>query len=316
MRFIPWPSVIAWSTAVCWPVLLMAQSPAPPGDNPPIPPVNTSITVTDRIAAHTPASISTLDQTQIGEVPGVNLDDRLRIVPGFSLFRRSSSLVANPGTQGVSLRGLGSTGASRTLVLWDGIPLNDPFGGWVYWTRVAPEDLSVVEVSRGASTSVFGDLAMGGAISLFSRPEAPFHAELGIESGAESTNETHGSMASTWGHLGASLELRALGTDGYFIVPGYLRGSADRRANVRFISGAARLDWLGAQDQFFVKLDMLAEERQNGTALTNNSTSLARCRRTILTSCRKAWFPCSPGAHRKIFVRPTPLFPPTATPRC
>ena len=115
---------------------------------------------------------------------------------------------------------------------------------------------------------------MGGAISLFSRPEAPFHAELGIESGAESTNETHGSMASTWGHLGASLELRALGTDGYFIVPGYLRGSADRRANVRFISGAARLDWLGAQDQFFVKLDMLAEERQNGTALTNNSTSL------------------------------------------
>jgi outer membrane receptor protein involved in Fe transport len=118
---------------------------------------------------------------------------------------------------------------------------------------------------------------MGGAISLFSRPEAPFHAELGIESGAESTNETHGSVASTWGNIckmGASLELRALGTDGYFIVPGYLRGAADRRANVRFVSGAARLDWLGAHDQFFVKLDMLAEERQNGTALTNNSTSL------------------------------------------
>ena len=274
MRAIPWPGAIAWSTAVCWSGLLMAQSSAPADGNPPIPPVNTSITVTDRITADAPAFVSTLDQTHIGQLPGVNLDDRLRILPGFSLFRRSSSLVANPGTQGVSLRGLGSTGASRTLVLWDGIPLNDPFGGWVYWTRVAPEDLGVVEVSRGASTSVFGDLAMGGAISLFSRPEAPFHAELGIESGAESTNQTHGSMASTWGRLGASLELRALGTDGYFIVPGYLRGSADRRANVRFVSGAARFDWLAAHDRFFVKLDMLAEERQNGTALTNNSTSL------------------------------------------
>ena len=68
--------------------------------------------------------------------------------------------------------------------------------------------------------------------------------------------------------------MRALGTDGYFIVPDYLRGAADRRANLRFISGATRLDWLGARDQFFLKLDLLAEERQNGTALTHNSTSL------------------------------------------
>jgi Outer membrane receptor for ferrienterochelin and colicins len=80
---------------------------------------------------------------------GVNLDDRLRSVPGFSLFRRSSSLVANPTTQGVSLRGLGSSGASRTLVLWDGVPVNDPFGGWVYWTLMAPEQLERVEISRG-----------------------------------------------------------------------------------------------------------------------------------------------------------------------
>ena len=76
-----------------------------------------------------------VNQQQLQQTPGVNLDDRLRQVPGFSLFRRSSSLVANPTTQGVSLRAIGSSGASRTLVLWDGIPINDPFGGWVYWTR-------------------------------------------------------------------------------------------------------------------------------------------------------------------------------------
>ena len=59
----------------------------------------------------------------------------LRQVPGFSLFRRTTSRAANPTTQGVSLRGLGASGASRALVLSDGFPLNDPFGGWVYWDR-------------------------------------------------------------------------------------------------------------------------------------------------------------------------------------
>ena len=92
----------------------------------------------------------------------MNLDDRLRQVPGFSLFRRSSSLVANPTTQGISLRAIGSTGASRTLVLWDDVPVNDPFGGWVYWTRLNPLFIDRVELMPGANSAIFGDKAMGG----------------------------------------------------------------------------------------------------------------------------------------------------------
>ena len=113
----------------CFHFPLAAQAPPAPE------PVKTSITVVETISAETPANVSTLDASDLQQTPGVNLDDRLRSVPGFSLFRRSSSLVANPTTQGVSLRGLGSSGASRTLVLWDGIPVNDSFGGWVYWTQ-------------------------------------------------------------------------------------------------------------------------------------------------------------------------------------
>src|ERR1700743_3513204 len=62
------------------------------------------------------------------------LDDALTSVPGFSLFRRTSSLGANPTTQGVSLRGIAGSGASRSLGTLDGVPQNDPFGGWVIWT--------------------------------------------------------------------------------------------------------------------------------------------------------------------------------------
>src|SRR5881628_4202667 len=137
---------------------LLAVSPAPaqkPDDPTRLEPVVVTVTRIEQKAGEAPASVTVLTREDIRLSPSQTLDDLLRQVPGFSLFRRSSSLVAHPTTQGISLRGIGSSGASRSLVLWDGIPANDPFGGWVYWTQFQPEELERVEVSRGASTSVF-----------------------------------------------------------------------------------------------------------------------------------------------------------------
>lgn len=195
-------------------------------------------------------------------------------MPGFSLFRRASSVVANPTTQGVSLRGIGSSGASRTLVLWDGIPVNDPFGGWVYWSRFAPEDLASVEISRGASTSVFGDRAMGGAIALFSREPEPYFLHGSYEGGNNDTHDLTAGFSNLFSRFGFSVDARAFTTDGYFIVPGPIRGAVDRRAGVDFVTGDVRLDYLGATHRLFFKADTLAEERRNGTVRQNNSTSL------------------------------------------
>ncbi len=204
----------------------------------------------------------------------MNVDDRLRSIPGFSLFRRSSSLVANPTTQGVSLRGLGSSGASRSLILWDGIPANDPFGGWVYWTRIAPDDLDRVEVSRGASTSLFGDRAMSGAIALFSRPAERLRFSGGYEGGNKDQHLLSLGASHVVKWFGVSTHVRAFETDGYFTVQANRRGRADTPANVRFIAGDTRFDFTSAKQRLFLKLDVLAEERANGTILTRNSTSM------------------------------------------
>lgn len=237
-------------------------------------PVKTSITVAEKISAETPASISVLGKLELRQAPGVNLDDRLRTVPGFSLFRRSSSVAANPTTQGVSLRALGSTGASRTLVLWDGIPLNDPFGGWIYWTRMSPDEMDRVEISRGASTSLFGDRAIGGAIHVFSRNPEPKRFTASYEGGTRNTHEVTGGASHVWRRIGASANLRLFDTDGYYIVPQRYRGTVDTPAGVRFAAGTARLDFLGAKDRFFTRLDVITEDRANGTQLQRNSTSL------------------------------------------
>jgi hypothetical protein len=81
----------------------------------------------------TAESVTILGRPPLEHAAAVTIDDVLREVPGFTLFRRSSSRTANPTSQGASLRGIGASGASRTLVLYNGIPANDPFGGWIYW---------------------------------------------------------------------------------------------------------------------------------------------------------------------------------------
>jgi outer membrane cobalamin receptor len=215
-----------------------------------------------------------MDRRELRETPGINIDDRLRQVPGFTLFRRSSSIVANPTTQGVSLRGTGSSGASRTLVLWDAIPMNDPFGGWVYWDRFPPDEIGRIEVSRGASTSVFGDRAMGGAIAIFTREPEPRTLRLSYEGGNRNTHEVSAGGSHLMRNFAASGEVRAFSTDGYFIVPEKWRGPVDTPAAVDFVAGNIRFDVLGREQRLFAKLDILAEDRANGTVLQRNSTSL------------------------------------------
>src|SRR5207247_3089037 len=102
----------------------------------------------------TPASVVILSREAIAASPSPAIDDALRQVPGFTLFRRSGSRTANPTSQGASFRGIGASGASRAAVLDDGIPLNDPFGGWVYWGRVPREAVGRIEAGRGGTSAL------------------------------------------------------------------------------------------------------------------------------------------------------------------
>lgn len=239
-----------------------------------IDPIKTSITVREKVESPAPAYISEYTEESIASRPGVNIDDRLRDVPGFTLFRRSSSLTSHPTSQGVSLRGIGSSAASRTLVLFDGLPANDPFGGWVYWSRFNPDYIDSVEISRGASTSVFGDRAMGGAVSLRSPTPEARHATGAFETGSAGIAEARGGFTDLWGPVGFSSSVRGFRSDGFYIVPEDVRGSVDRKADVDFISGDVRLDFFGDNDHLSLRSNVIAEQRINGTSLRENSSSL------------------------------------------
>jgi iron complex outermembrane receptor protein len=218
------------------------------------------------------APTSVLSRQDLDRSPGQTLDDQLRQIPGFSLLRRSSSLTAHPTSQGVSLRGLGPSGASRTLVLFDGAPLNDPFGGWVYWNRLPLSSLEAVEVARGSLSQLYGSAAMGGVIQLLPRPPQPGTLEATARGGDRRTGdaEVFGSDATPGGNWGYTLAGRAFRTGGFFILSPENRGAVDRPATVDFGTLAGRVERGG----YHLGVNVFREERGNGTALQVNDTSL------------------------------------------
>src|SRR6201987_2651906 len=124
-----------------------------------------------------PGSAVLLSTRDVTATPALRIDDALRQVPGFSLFRRSGSRTANASAQGVSLRGLGGSASSRALVMLDGISLVDPFGAWVYWDRIPRVTISSVEVVRGGASNLYGSSALRGVVQLITKqPEAPAFA--------------------------------------------------------------------------------------------------------------------------------------------
>jgi len=223
----------------------------------------------------TAADVSVVSQADLASSGAVVLDSALRQVPGFSLFRRSDSLTANPTSQGVSLRGVGASGPSRAAVLVDGIPINDPFGGWVYWDRVPKESIRSVEVVEGGSSDLYGSAAMGGVINVRTQSIETPHLSIETAYGNSNTLDVSASSALALGKWAIGASADAFHTDGFILVPQDLRGPVDTRAGVddrpvdvtvaRQISDRVR---------FFLRGNYLGEERQAGLAGQANHTTL------------------------------------------
>ena len=226
-----------------------------------------------------PSAVSVLGEQELAQSPAFTVDDLLRRIPAFSLFRRSSSLVAHPTSQGVSLRGIGPSGVSRTLVLWDGTPLNDPFGGWVYWSQLDKTSLERIEVVPGGSSSLYGSAALGGVIQAFSKAPQKSRFELDVRGGSLGTGRADllGSFGGErWSGLVSGTVFH---TDGYHVVAPGDRGPVDVPANSRgYALRSAAFHQPGGGSQATVRLEHFAEDRGNGTLLRENATGVTRLR--------------------------------------
>jgi outer membrane receptor protein involved in Fe transport len=237
--------------------------------------ITVTATRTPTRLADTPASVVVLSREEIAASAAPTVDDALRQVPGFTLFRRSGSRTANPTSQGVSLRGVGGSGASRALVLDDGIPLNDPFGGWVYWGRVVRASIDRVEIVRGGASDLYGSAAMGGAIQFVRRANSADAFVFDISGGSQQTATASAFTSLSRGAWRGSVAADLLRTAGYVLVDPSQRGAVDRAADSRHAAVDATLERaFGESARTFVRLSRYAESRNNGTPLQINDTSI------------------------------------------
>lgn len=230
---------------------------------------------TEAAVNETAESLTLLGEERLAESGTFVLDNQLRQSPGFNLFRRSDSLSANPTSQGVSFRGIGASGASRTLVLNDGVPLNDPFGGWVYWDRVPRAAVEHVELLQGGASELYGSTALSGVIEIF--PQKPANQWLVVESsgGTRSTPEGSAFVGKDFGPWTISGSGGGYSTDGFIATPGNVRGGVDTPVASRDADGMVTLGRTYTGGSLRFSGSYFHESRDNGTPMQTNDTDIA-----------------------------------------
>lgn len=217
-------------------------------------------------------SIETFDIRRIEQSPSHQLDQLLKEVPGLQLFRRSDARSGHPTSQGVTLRALGGNASSRALLVLDGVPQSDPFGGWVNWPAYDPASLARVRVVRGGGSVANGPGALAGTIELTSRSD--FGALGEVAAGSRASLEGRARVAASLGGGALSISARGERGDGFVPVTESTRGPADERARYRAATGRAR--WIApVAEAAEIQLNLAGfhDRRTRGTDLTENRSN-------------------------------------------
>src|SRR5690349_1174290 len=227
--------------------------------------VVTTATRTPTEASLVATTVNVLTPHEIETSPARESQDLLREIPGVEL-PRTSSLVGGTA-QIVSIRGVDE---GRTAVLFDGFPINDAWGEWIDWGRVPKGMLDRVEVVEGGTSSLYGNGAMGGVISFFSRPLAPEAADMMVEGGSRDIR--HGYVSAgvpVYGAITANVSGDYLQGGGYNLIDPSRRGTIDVPSGIVQRNLYSRLTFApSARFSAFVAGHKFGDNRNVGTPLS------------------------------------------------
>lgn len=230
--------------------------------------------------------IERVTRREIEQAPSHELDQLLKDLPGVQLFRRSDARSGHPTSQGVTLRALGGNASSRALLVLDGVPQADPFGGWVNWPAYDAQDLAQIRVIRGGGSVANGPGALAGTIEMDSRADRGVSGEA--DAGSRDSLEGRARIGASLGGGVLSISARGERGDGFVPVTETTRGPADEPAAYRGWSSRAR--WvtpLGGETELQANLSGFHDWRTRGTDFSANRTNGADA--SIRLVGRGAW---------------------------
>jgi outer membrane receptor protein involved in Fe transport len=215
-----------------------------------------------------PAAVTVIDRDQVRRSPHALADELVRDVPSVGTFRRSSSAIADPTSQGLNLRGVGPSGVSRALVLRDGVPVNDPFGGWVYWRALSPLGIDRIEIVPSGASALFGNFALGGVLQVISRPIEGRSLDAVVAGGSLGTRRVAARATERLGDFGVELSAEALHLDGYTPIRAAQRGAVDGPAASTHGAAGARVEHVRGDSTAHAAVRVFTESLDAGTQHT------------------------------------------------
>ena len=240
----------------------------PPPDPPAVVVTGTALPQPDADRA---LMVETIERDRLADSPSRQLDEILKQVPGLQLFRRSDSTSAHPTSQGLTMRALGGNAASRALLVFDGVPQSDPFGGWVSWPAFDPAGLSSVRIVHGGGIVGYGPGALAGLIELDSLASPGTNGSL--EAGSRESLAARGYFGAAAGDGLLTVNAHALRSRGFVPVTSATRGPVDGRAP--YERAGVRARWVGPlAGDVEIQANGLAfiDERERGVPFTGNRT--------------------------------------------
>ncbi len=247
--------------------MFQATLPEPPSP----PPIIVTARALSDPAAERAHSVDTIDAARLKNAPSTQLDQLLKDVPGLQLFRRSDARSGHPTSQGVTLRSLGGNASSRVLMVLDGVPQADPFGGWINWPAYDPASIGEVRVIRGGGSVAYGPGALAGTIELTSRLGEGIAAGLDVGSRESLEARVFAAVPVAGGTF--ALSGRSARGDGFTPITKATRGPADGPAP--YEEGGVRALWavpLGSQTELHVSGLAFTDRRERGVDFTGNRT--------------------------------------------
>jgi len=192
-----------------------------------------SATRSEQTVSSLPSTVNVIGAPAIAATSSGTVQDILRSIPGFATRDYQSGYIAGPSQSMVTFRGLGGSSAGRVLVLLDGLPIGDPFSGWLDWGRIPLPMLASAEVIRGGGSIIWGSRALGGVVNLRTVSPRRDEASISVERGSFDTWHTTGIGSLKRGKFSAVIGADYLDTDGFILTPPDQAGPVDKPQAMR-----------------------------------------------------------------------------------
>lgn len=169
-----------------------------------------SATRTETLEDEAPASVSVITREQMEKINIRTIDEAIKYEVG--VFDKRSKGIAD-ATPRVQLRGL--YGQDRTLVLLNGLPLNNGYSGDVQWNTLGIENVDRIEVIRGPGSALYGGNAMGGVINIITRDPEKTEAIVTAGYGSDDSKRFRALAGDRWKKFAAQVGFGYEDTGGY-----------------------------------------------------------------------------------------------------